>query len=385
MLRQKSFARIAIAIAVAIITIVGATIAPGLARRSPGITLTASPETVVWGIFDATIPPVLRIKSGQIVTIDTVSAAGLQPNDDPVEFFGRYGIPPEQVLPELVDIQRREQTRLGPHILTGPIYIEEAEPGDLLEVRVLDVKVRTPYGVNLSGPGLGVLPDLLSERVVKVIPFNDSQTEALFSEEITIPLAPFMGVMGVAPPPEDGRLSSVAPAAWGGNIDDKEMTANSTLYLPVFNQGALFSTGDGHAAQGDGEVNITAIETALTPTFQFIVHKGKGANVRGPRAETPTDYVAMGLDPDLDEALQISVMETIDFLQQEKGLSVADAYSLASLAVDFEVAEAVDQTEIIHGLIPKSIFATNPEYWAEDPKFRDRSRDKKPKVERKVW
>ena len=365
--RQKFFSLLFIGVIVALVAIVGVAIVPGLAHTSNAIVLNASTDTVVWGYFAADIPPILNIKSGQVVTIDTVSAAGLRTGDDPVEFFGRYGIPPEQVLPELVHIQANEQPRVGPHILTGPIYIEEAEPGDMLEVRVLDIKVRTPYGVNLSGPGLGVLPNLLQERVVKVIPFNESRTEALFSEEITVPLAPFMGIMGVSPPPEKGRVSSVPPAAWGGNLDDKELTKDSTLYLPVFTKGALFFTGDAHAAQGDGEVNITAIETSLTPTLQFIVHKGEGVNMSGPRAETPTHYIAMGLDPDLDEALKLSIQETIDFLQREKGLSVADGYSLASIAVDYEVAEAVDQTEIIHGLIPKNIFASNPPYWAEDP------------------
>lgn len=194
-----------------------------------------------------------------------------------------------------------------------------------------------------------------------------------------------MGIIAVAPPAELGRVSTTRPAIWAGNLDLKDLTKGSTLYIPVFNEGALVFTGDGHAAQGHGEVDGTAIETSLTPTLQFIVHKGLGADMKAPRAETATHYISMGLDPDLDEALKLSVKETINFLQQEKGLSVNDAYALASIGVDYVVAEAVDQTELIAGLIPKNLFTSNPDYWAEAPKTRKERQDMRPSVERKVW
>lgn len=340
---------------------------PGTAQESPLITLASTPENVVRGYYAADEPPVLTVKSGDIVKIDTVSVSGIPNDSTPIDFFKGYGIPEEAVLPDMAAVMVSDPLipNLGPHMVTGPIYIEGAEPGDMLEVRTLDIEIRTPFGVNRGRPGAGVLPDLLTDTETKVIPLDRDRNVALFAEGIEVPLAPFMGILAVAPPPEAGRVSSVPPALWGGNMDLKELTKNSTVYLPVFNEGALFYTGDGHAAQGDGEVNINAIETSLTPTLQFILHKGEGLNMTAPFAETPTHYIPMGLDPDLDEALKKSVLETITFLGKEKGLSPADAYSLASIGVDYEVAEAVDQTEIIHAMIPKSLFATNRPYWTD--------------------
>lgn len=330
--------------------------------------LKSSPDTVVWGYYAADIPPILTVASGDTVRIDTVSLAGVPPETEPVAFFEQHGFAEKDVLPEMTSVQFGEEKipDMGPHVITGPIYIEDAEPGDMLEIRVLDIELRTPYGTNLTRPGLGVLPDLLPEPTVRVIPFDEDRTTALFADGINVPLEPFMGIMAVSPPKEEGMVSSVPPAKWGGNIDLKEMKKGSTLYLPVWTEGALFFTGDGHAAQGDGEVNLTAVEVSSTPTLQFILHKGEGADMTGPFAETPTHYIPMGLNRDLDEALKLAVHETIDFLGEEKGLSVEDAYSLSSIAVDYEVAEAVDRTLIIHAMVPKSLFDTNRPYWADD-------------------
>jgi acetamidase/formamidase len=239
--------------------------------------------------------------------------------------------------------------------------VEGAEPGDTLEVRVHDIKFRVPYGVNNTGPGKGVLPKLLNEAVAKLIRVNLERRVALFADEITIPLNPFMGIMAVSPPTSLGLVSSTPPGAWGGNIDLKFTGIGSSLFLPVFNKGGQFFTGDGHAVQGDGEVDGGAVEISLKPTLQFIVHKGK--TIKQPRVETATDYLTTGLDVDLNVATRIALQEAVDFLQQEKGLSAADAYALSSLAVDLGIGEAVDVVNLVYAKIPKRIFKTNAEFW----------------------
>jgi acetamidase/formamidase len=327
--------------------------------------LRATPQTVVWGYLPAGLPPALHIKSGQTVRIDTVSHQGIVNGKDPREFFAAAGIKAEDVLPDAVTIYQKAEHPKGAsaHVLTGPIYIDGAEPGDMLEVRILDLQMRVPYGVNNSGPGSGVLPKLHAKASPKIIKFDMQRRVALFAPDIEVPLSPFMGIMVVAPPPTLSVVSTKPPGAYGGNMDFKQLAAGSTLYLPVYNKGAQFFTGDSHATQADGEVNGTAIEASLTPVLQFIVHKGAGRSMIWPRAEDATHYYIMGMDLDLDEALKQAVQETVKFLQQERGLSAADAYSLASIAVDFRVGEAVDNVLMVYGAIPKSIFKTKTEYW----------------------
>ncbi len=334
-------------------------------NNAPDATLRSTPETVVWGYIPAAVPPVLRIKSGQTVRIDTVSHSGVNTGIDPVTYFGRAGIPPDQVLKDAMDIFQKVPRPKGgsAHILTGPLYIEEAEPGDMLEVRILALDYRVPYGVNNTNKGTGVLPDLLGGPSAKVIRLDTARNVALFSGEIEIPLQPFMGIMAVAPPRDTWVISSRPPGRFGGNMDFNKLTVGATLYLPVFHPGAQFFTGDSHAVQGDGEIDGTAIEASLTGTFQFIVHKGAGKAMRWPRAEDATHYYSMGLDLDLDKAMKEAAQETVDFLREKKGLSTADAYALASVAVDFRVAEAVDAVQMVYGAIPKKIFKSNPEYW----------------------
>jgi acetamidase/formamidase len=344
----------------------GAAAAQGVPpNNTPDATLRSTPDTVVWGYFAADIAPALRIKSGQTVKIDTVSHGGVNTPEDPVTFFGRAGIPADQVLKDAIDIREKVSRPKGAsaHILTGPIYVEEAAPGDMLEVRILSFEHRVPYGVNNSNRGTGVLPDLLSAPAPKVIKFDMARNVALFSPEIEVPLAPFMGIMAVAPPRDTWLLSSRPPGRFGGNLDFNKLTAGATLYLPVFHRGGQFFTGDSHAVQADGEVNGTAIEASLTGTFQFIVHKGAGRGMKWPRAEDATHYYSMGLDLDLDRAMREATQQTVDFLRETRGLSAADAYALASIAVDFRVAEAVDAVQMVYGAIPKKIFKTNPDYW----------------------
>ena len=336
-------------------------------KYAPDATLRSTPETVSWGYIAADLPPVLRVQSGQTVRIDTVSHQGINTRQDPVSYFGAAGIPPAQVLQDAQEIFNKVKRAegAGPHVITGPIHVEGAQPGDMLEVRVLDVEVRVPYGVNSTGPGWGVLPDLLAQPALKTIKLDLERRVALFSEDIEVPLAPFMGIVAVAPPPALVRVSTKPPGAFGGNIDFRHLTAGATLYLPVFNAGALFYTGDGHAMQGDGEVDGTAIEISLTPTLQLIVHQGAGKSMKWPRAEDAAHYYAMGMDTDLDAALKNAVEETVAFLRQKAGMSTADAYALASLSVDFRVGEAVNDVKMVYGMIPKRIFTRQPEYWQQ--------------------
>ena len=240
------------------------------------VILRSTPATVSWGWIAADRAPVARVKSGQRLRIETVTHQGLNTDQDPVALFGAAGIAPGEVLSDAVEIYRkvRRGEGAGPHLLTGPVYVEGAQPGDLLEVRVLEVAIRVPYGINATGPGRGAVPDLLAQAAQKVIRLDLERGVALFTRSVEVPLAPFMGIMAVAPPAELKRVSTKPPGAFGGNLDFRHLVAGSTLYLPVFNDGALFYTGDGHACQGDGEVDGTAIEISLTPTVQLIVRKG---------------------------------------------------------------------------------------------------------------
>lgn len=314
------------------------------------------PDTVVWGHIPAGRPPVARIRSGQIVKINTVSHQGLINGTDPVTFFAAAGIAAGDVLPDAIEIYRKvpRPKDAGVHVLTGPIYVEGAEPGDMLEVRMFDFDFRVPYGVNNSSKGTGILPDLHANPYPKVIRFDTVSRVALFAPRIRVPLAPFMGIMAVAPP---GSLANTRPPGiYGGNMDFSRLTVGASLYLPVHQRGALFYTGDAHAVQGDGEINGTAIESSLSVVMGFLVHKGEGETMRWPRAEDNDNYYVMGMDVDLNAALKQAAEETVSFLQQEKGMSAADAYSLASIAVSYVVGEAVDQVQMVYGQIPKGIF-----------------------------
>jgi acetamidase/formamidase len=324
--------------------------------------LRSTPETVSWGWIAADRAPVARVTSGQVVRIDTVTHQGLNTSQDPVAFFGAAGIAPGKVLADAQEIYRRvrKEQDAGPHLLTGPVFVESARPGDMLEVRVLDVAIRVPYGVNATGPGRGALPDLLVQPAQKVIKLDLKRRVAKFAKGVDVPLAPFMGIIAVAPPPHLRRVSTKPPGAFGGNLDFRHLVAGATLYLPVFNEGALLYTGDGHACQGDGEVDGTAIEISLTPTLQLIVHQGAGKGMQWPRAEDAANYYAMGMGPSIDDALRNAIREAVEFLKVRAGLSAADAYALCSLAVDFRIGEAVNDVLMVYGVIPKRLFKRTP-------------------------
>ena len=321
----------------------------------------STPETVAWGEIPDGRAPIARIRPGQTVSIDTVSHQGIINNMDPVKFFAAGGIAAHDVLSDARDIHARGKKGAGVHVLTGPLYIEGAEPGDMLEVRMIDFGFRVPYGVNNSGKGAGVLPELHGAPYPKIIRLDTERRVALFAPGIDVPLVPFMGIMAVQPP--QPLLNTRPPGVYGGNMDFNRLTTGASLYLPVYHTGALFYTGDPHAVQGDGEVNGTAIEASLTPVLQFVVHRGAGRTMKWPRAEDANHYYLMGMDRDLDTALKEAVQETVSWLQRERGLSAADAYSLASIGVNYTVAEAVDDVQMVYAAIPKKLFATNPPFW----------------------
>jgi acetamidase/formamidase len=312
--------------------------------------LPATPKTVAWGYYDAAAPPVLRIHSGDTVVFDTLltnSPTGLE----------RAGVPPEQVEQSLRDVYKEVPLSArgpGGHILNGPVYIEEAEPGDTLEVRIVKIDLALPYAYNAFGPTRGFLPEDFPYRKMKIIPLDKDRMIAKFAPGIEIPLHPFFGSMGVAPPEAFGRIDSAPPSLHAGNMDNKELVAGTTLLLPVHARGALFEIGDGHAGQGNGEVDITALETSLVGTLEFVVHKSTG--LKYPRAETPTHYISMGFHPELHEATRIAVREMIDFLVSAKHLSRDDAYMLTSVAGDVDITELVDGNKGVHVMLPKAIF-----------------------------
>jgi acetamidase/formamidase len=329
----------------------------GLVRSTErGLHIGCGPETIHWGYLSGAVDPIAFVRSGDTVTVDTVSHEGLLADQGgPGDFFARRKVAPEHVLADAVSLYAKVQhSGLGPHIVSGPIHVAGAEPGDTLAVHVIEARPRTPYGVNSIRTGKGSLPDEFTLNRSVVIPFDLERNVAKFLHGIEVPLKPFFGIMATGPARSLGRISSVPPGAYGGNIDLNELTAGATLYLPVHVPGALFMTGDGHAAQGDGEVDLTAIETSLTGTFRLELIKGK--TLAWPRAETPTHWICLGLHENLDEAMKICVRETVKFLSEEKGLAREDAYALASIAIDFEVTQVVDQVKGIHAMIPKAIF-----------------------------
>jgi len=311
-------------------------------------TLNASPATVAWGNYDAAKAPVLHIHSGDTVvfrTLLTNSPTGLE----------KAGVPPDQVEQALRDIfQQVTDKGPGGHILNGPVYVEGAEPGDTLEIHIQKIELAIAYAYNGFRYGAGILTDDFPYSRIKIIALDRKRMVADFAPGVEIPLHPFFGSMGVAPPPDFGRYDSTPPTINGGNMDNKELVAGTTLYLPVFDKGALFEIGDGHAGQGNGEVDVTAMETSLIGTLQFVVRKD--LHISYPRAETPTHYIAMGFDDDLSIAAHKAVREMVDFLVTQKHMSRDDAYMLTSVAGDADITEVVDRNKGVHVMMPKAIF-----------------------------
>lgn len=342
-----------------IITLALAGLSVSLSAQTPGPKvhrLEATPETVAYGFYWSDAPPVLRVASGDIIDVDTLltnSPAGLT----------RAGVPDDKIQASLKAITTalpagHPNRGPGGHILTGPVFVEGAEPGDTLEVKVLSIDLPIDYGYNGCS---GYVPTNCERGVpAKIIQLNRTAMTAEFMPGIVVPLKPFFGSMGVAPAPELGRVGSTAPSKHAGNLDNKELVAGTTLYIPVFVKGALFEVGDGHAAQGDGEVDQTAIETSLRGKIQLTVRKDM--KLTWPRAETSTDYISMGTDADLGIATTIAIQEMVDFLAATKGLTKHQAYQLISIAGNVAVTQLVDRPRPgepslgVHVRMPKSIF-----------------------------
>lgn len=313
--------------------------------------LAATPATVRRGVFDGAFAPVLTVSPGDTVTMQCVSgdAAVLPPPGS--------GMEPPRALLDILDIL---PPGAGPHIVTGPVAIVGAEPGDMLEVRIDKVDLGANWGFCAIYPQRGCLPDEFPLRDVTHVPIDIASRTCRLPWGPRLKLAPFFGIMAVAPPLGFGLRSTREPGVFGGNIDNRELTAGSTLYLPVHVAGANFMAGDGHGMQGDGEVCVTALETCLTGTFTFRLHKRTGAGtslLRFPRAETPTHCISMGLGPDLDGAMRQALREMMDFICARTGWARADAYKTCSLAVDFRVTQAVNGEKGVHAMLPKSVLA----------------------------
>ncbi len=305
--------------------------------------LEATPATVAYGYYWAEAKPALTIASGDIVDVDSLLVAA-------------RGLPDDKVQPAVKAIVGElTGDRRGPggHILTGPVYIEGAEPGDTLEVKVLSIDLPLDYGYNGCS---GFLPDNCDRSAgLKVVPLDRKNMTAELFPGVVVPLRPFFGSMGVAPPAEAGRVSSNPPGRHAGNLDLKDLAAGSTLYIPVFVRGALFEIGDGHAAQGDGEVDQTAIETALRGRLQLTVRKD--LKLSWPRAETANDFISLAADPDLAIATKIAIQEMIDFLSATRGLTKHQAYQVVSIAGNVGITQLVDKPNLgVHVRVPKSIF-----------------------------
>ena len=336
-------------ILIAILTLISLAAVSAIAHPPKTHRLEATPATVAYGYYWSEAPPVLRIDSGDIIDVDTLltnTPTGL----------AKAGVPDDKIqasLKAIVSEVTGERRGPGGHILTGPVYVEGAEPGDVLEVNILSIELPLDYGYNGCS---GYLPENCETGVpAKIIPLDRKKMTAEFLPGIVIPLKPFYGSIGIAPDPAMGRLSSNPPGRHAGNLDNRELVAGSTLYIPVFARGALFEIGDGHAAQGDGEVDQTAIETSLRGRLQLTVRKDM--KLKWPRAETAADYISMATDPDLIIATKTAIQEMIDFLVSEKKLTPHQAYQLVSIAGNVAITQLVDKPNVgVHVKLPKSIF-----------------------------
>ena len=305
--------------------------------------LDPAPDTVHWGYFDAALPPRIEVDSGDTVIIDTVSGA---PEVVPDESLYR---------PEHREIVTKLKPILGGHILTGPVAVRGAEPGDTLEVRIRAIELTADWGWNVIRPLRGTLPEDFPKFERRTIPIDRKAMLGRLPWGPAVPLRPFFGILGTAPRPEYGRVSSIEPREFGGNMDCKEFVAGTSLYLPVFVPGANFSAGDGHAVQGDGEVCLTALETCLKGTFELVVHKKM--RLAMPRAITPSHYITIGLDLDLDDAAKQALREMIAWLVALKGWTPSEAYVFCSLACDLHVTQLVDGNKGIHAMVKRELLA----------------------------
>ena len=304
--------------------------------------LRATPETVHWGHLQADLPSCLQVRSGDRVVIETFSGGRGDLGGDLSIVAPAHRRIIETVMP--ID---------GPHILTGPIAVAGAEPGDCLEVRIEAIRLTADWGYNLIRPGRGTLPEEFHQPRQNTFPIDRQRCSTRLPWGVDVPLHPFFGVLATAPPAAWGRVSSVPPREFGGNIDNKELIAGTSLFLPVFVPGAHFSAGDGHAVQGDGEMDVTALETCLEGEFQLVLHPGR--NLDAPRALTPTHLITMGFDADLDEAARQASHRMLDWLTALTGWSREQAYIFCSLACDVRITQLVNQNKGVHAMVRRDL------------------------------
>ena len=309
--------------------------------------LKASCKTVHLGGFSHQLKPALIVDSGDKIDVETYTG-----------FYIYDQAPPEFITPEFLEICQHlpaeRKVGQGPHLLTGPIYVKEAEPGDVLEVQLEAISPRLPIGFNAIRKGWGALPQQFTEPRLRFIGLDLDKAVAEFptGSGIQIPLQPFFGILGVAT--AENNRSSVPPGVYGGNIDNRELQAGSRIFLPVLVPGGLFSIGDGHSAQGDGEIDVTAIETSMNGTIRIKLRKD--LPFTSPIAETPTDIITMGFGETLDEAFEFALQQMINLLEHFAGLSAEDSYVLCSIAVNFHITQVVNSPQKgVHGMLPKSI------------------------------
>ena len=302
-----------------------------------------TPENIHWGFHDAALPPVLQVASGDTVHLTAWAAADAS------------ALPPDRSLVQPGHLEALEKCEQGgaTHMLTGPIHVAGARPGDVLQIDILEIALNERWGYTAIRPLKGTLPDEFDRRAI-IHPEIDIQARtARLPWGTEIALAPFFGIIAVAPPPHWGRVPSIQPRKFGGNMDNKELQAGTTLYLPVFAEGALFSAGDGHGVQGDGEVCITALETGLTGTFRLTVRKDLGYPY--PFAESDTHLISIGMHEDLDEAARIALREMIDHICRRTALTREQAYMLCSLQGDLRVTQTVDGEKGCHMMMAKGV------------------------------
>jgi acetamidase/formamidase len=306
-------------------------------------TLQAGVGTVHRGSFDPALPPVLRVVSGDVVELTTLSANAEELPPPALGFA---------ILPEHTAVLANVAPGEGPHFMTGPIEVAGAVPGDELVVEILDVGLPQDWGWNAIAPNKGVLPELFPRLRRLHAAIDRARGIVTLPWGLELTAAPFFGIIGVAPPPAMGRVTSNIPRAFGGNMDNKNLRPGAKLHLPVFNPGGLLSLGDGHALQGDGEVCLTALETALTGRIRISLEKGTG--IDRPWAETPTHIITMAFDLDLDVAAESAVHEMVKMIARSSGIAAEDAYTLCSIAADVHVTQLVAVNKGIHVMLPKS-------------------------------
>jgi acetamidase/formamidase len=300
------------------------------------------PENMVWGYLDAAVAPVLRVASGDTVALSSWAASN------------EARLPADRSLVKPGHLRALAECEPGPgtHLITGPVFVEGALPGDVLQVDILEITPIDDWGWVGIRPLMGTLPEDFDAAHIIHPPIDRARNVCHLPWGKELALDPFFGVVAVAPPAHWGRCPSMPPRKFGGNMDNKELRAGSTLYLPVLNPGALFYAGDGHGVQGDGEVCVTALETSLAGTFRLTVRKDLGYDQ--PFAENETHLISMGLNEDLDEAARQAVREMIAHVCRRTSLADHEAYMLCSLAGDLRVTQTVDGVKGCHMMLAKS-------------------------------